>query len=242
MNKCMRMFPLVILAAATLSFAQETVQKPNSSEHQPQRGMERRDFRGVFGEITELSASSLKIKQPNGTLASVSLTPDTKFRQQRQEAKLSDLKVGDNVTVRGEATGENAWKATVVSVVPSRTEMESQFRNNLGKTMVIGEVKSIDPPKLTVQRVDGVEQTIEADENTSFRRGRGEDITMPDIKAGDTIFARGAIKDGVFVPTTVSVIDPEMARMMKERGAMFGMAGAAPNSGSPASKPENPKL
>lgn len=240
MNKCIRMFPLVVLAAATLSFAQEPVQKADAPEHQ--RGMNRRDFHGILGEITELSSSTLKIKQSNGTVGSVTLTPDTKFRKQRQEAKFSDLKVGDNVMVRGDSTGENAWKANVVSLVPSRTEMETQFRSNLGKTMVIGEVKSIDPPKLTVQRVDGVEQTIEADENTSFRRGRGEDITMPDIKAGDTIFARGAIKDGVFVPTTVSVIDPEMARMMKERGAMFGVAGAAPNPGSPASKPENPKL
>jgi len=96
----------------------------------------------------------------------------------------------------------------------------------MGKTIVVGDVKSIDPPKLTVSRTDGVEQTIEADENTSFRRGRDESITMPDIKAGDTIFARGELKNGTFVPTAVNVVPPEMARRMKENGGgMFFVDG-----------------
>ena len=84
--------------------------------------------------------------------------------------------------------------------------------------------------------MDGVDQTIEADENTSFRRGGGrfgtgaggpggsagaESITLPDIKVGDTILARGELKNDVFVPSAINVVDPEMARRMKEGGGMF---------------------
>jgi len=126
------------------------------------------------------------------------------------------------------------------------------MKEAMGKTMIVGEVKSIDAPKLTIARTDGVTQTIEADENTSFRRGRDESITLPDIKAGDTVFARGELKNGVFVPTNVSVLDPEMVRRMKERGGMIGFGGgfdrrsgqggasAPPNSGQQSS-PQVPK-
>jgi Domain of unknown function (DUF5666) len=65
-------------------------------------------------------------------------------------------------------------------------------------------VKSIDGTKITVQRRDGETQTIEADENTSFEKGR-EKVTLADIKPGDQVTGRGALKDGVFVPTELRV-------------------------------------
>jgi hypothetical protein len=117
----------------------------------------------------------------------------------------------------------------------------------MGKSIVIGEVKSIDPPKLTVTRTDGVEQTIEADESTSFRKGRGESITMPDIKPGDTIFARGELKNGTFVPSGINVLDPEMAQRIKEGGGMFVMGGGNggdrrhPPDQSQSAPPASPK-
>jgi hypothetical protein len=101
---------------------------------------------------------------------------------------------------------------------------------------VIGAVKSLDAPKLVVTRTDGVEQTIEADENTSFRKGRDESITLPDIKVGDTIFARGELKNGTFVPTTINVVPPEMAQRMKDGGGMVFMGGG-PGRDRPGQQP-----
>lgn len=125
--------------------------------------------------------------------------------------------------------------------------MQERMKEAMGKTIVVGEVKSIDAPKLTIQRSDGVEQTIEADESTSFRKGRDESITLPDIKAGDTVFARGELKNGVFVPAAINVVDPQMARRMKERGGTIGMGGggdrrdrSAPQSDS--SQPAQPQV
>ena len=50
----------------------------------------------------------------------------------------------------------------------------------------MGEVKTIDPPRVTVMRTDNVAQTLELNEETSLRRGR-ESITMAEIQAGDHV-------------------------------------------------------
>lgn len=214
-----------------------------SPQEQPERqrgGSGGREFRGAFGQITEISGSTLKIKLRDGSTGTVNTTADTKFRKEREQAKLSDFKVGDTIAVRGDSTGDKTWTAQMVSSAPSQAEVEQRMKAAMGKTMIVGEVKSIDAPKLTILRSDGVEQTIEADENTSFRKGRGESITMPDIKVGDTVFARGELKNNVFVPAAINVVDPEMARRLKEGGGMFVMGGG-PRSDRGSQRSDQPQ-
>lgn len=235
----------VLLLACAVGLAQA----PSQDQGQQRRGFGGREFRGAFGQITEISGSTLKIKLQDGSTGTVNTSSSTRFRKDQQDAKLSDFKVGDNIVVRGESSGDKVWTAQMVASAPSQAQMQERMKEAMGKTMVVGDVKSIDPPKITIQRIDGVEQTIEADENTSFRRGRGENITLPDIKAGDTVMVRGELKDGVFVPTNINVVDPQMAQRMKEGGVMmFGGPGPRGNGG-PAnaqdsqqpSSPQNPK-
>jgi Cu/Ag efflux protein CusF len=244
MKTLTRLFAFLVLVTTTLAFPQTGVggggdlDRPRSGE---------REFRGAFGEITEISGTTLKIKLRDGSIGTVNTTSDTRFRKERQEAKLSDFKVGDTVAVRGQSSGDKTWTAQVVNLAPSQGEMQARMKEQMGKSIVIGEVKSIDPPKLTVTRTDGVEQTIEADESTSFRKGRGESITMPDIKPGDTIFARGELKNGTFVPSGINVLDPEMAQRIKEGGGMFVMGGGNggdrrhPPDQSQSAPPASPK-
>lgn len=217
-----------LLLACCFAAAQQTA-PDQQGQNQERRGFGGREFRGTAGQITEISGSTLKIKLLDGSTGTVNITSDTRFRKAGQQAQLSDFKVGDNVMVRGDSTGDKTWTAQVIGEAPSQAEMQERqqrMKEAMGKTMVLGDVKSIDPPKLTVTRTDGVEQTIEADESTSFRRGRDESITMPDIKVGDTIFARGELKNGTFVPSAINVVPPEMARRMKENGGgMFIMDG-----------------
>ncbi len=219
---------LSVALACCFAVAQQAP-SDQQGQNQERRGFGGREFRGTAGQITEISGSALKIKLRDGSTGTVNITSDTRFRKAGQQAQLSDFKVGDNVMVRGDSTGEKTWTAQVIGEGPSQAqmqEMQQRMKDAMGKTMVVGDVKSIDPPKLTVTRTDGVEQTIEADENTSFRRGRDESITMPDIKVGDTIFARGELKNGAFVPAGITVVPPEMARRMKENGGgMFIMEG-----------------
>lgn len=210
----------LVVCACCAAFTQQPSQDQGQ---QPERGW--REFRGAFGPITEISGSTLKIKLPDGSIGTVTTTSSTRFRKEQQDAKLSDFKVGDTIMVRGESTADKTWTAHMIGSAPSQSQMQERMKEAMGKTMVLGEVKSVDAPKLTIKRVDGVEQTIEADENTSFRRGRGESITLPDIKTGDTVMARGELKNGVFVPTNINVVDPEMARRMKEGGGMVFLGG-----------------
>jgi Cu/Ag efflux protein CusF len=219
----------ISLALACPFAAAQQTPSDQQAQTQERRGFGGREFRGTAGQITEISGSKLTIKLRDGSTGTVNITSETRFRKADRQAQLSDFKVGDNVMVRGESTGDRTWTAQIVAEGPSQAQMQQmqqRMKDAMGKTIVVGDVKSIDPPKLTVTRTDGVEQTIEADENTSFRRGRDESITMPDIKVGDTIFARGELKDGTFIPTAVNVVPPEMARRMKENGGgMFFMDG-----------------
>ena len=108
----------------------------------------------------------------------------------------------------------------------------------MGKDYVVGEVKTVDAPKLTIVRVDKVTQTLQLNEDSTLRRGR-ESITMADIQPGDHVFARGAVANDVFVPKNLMLIPPEqwqrMQEMMNEGG---GKRGTTPqNPPAPAAPP-----
>jgi hypothetical protein len=110
-------------------------------------------------------------------------------------------------------------------------------QGTLGKDFVVGEVKSIDAPKLTVLRSDNVTQTIELNEETSLRKGR-ESVTIADVQVGDHVFARGALQNEVFVPKMVMVIGPEQWKRMQEMGGFQG-PGAGPAKPEKAAEPHN---
>ena len=83
----------------------------------------------------------------------------------------------------------------------------------------------------------------------------GESITLADVKVGDTVAGQGALKNGVFVPTELGVMDAS-AMTRRRRSAEGGTAGntgtATPGNASgnaspagqgtsPASTPTTPK-
>jgi hypothetical protein len=215
--------------------------------------------RGTFGKISALQADSIEITRPDGTSLSVKLTSSTEFRKDRQPAKLKDFKVGDTVMVRTEQSAGNSSSATatMVAAIPAggfggrgegRGEGQGRqvmMQGTMGKDYIVGEVKSIDAPKLTILREDHVTQTLELNEETSLRRGR-ESITMADIQPGDHVFARGALAGDVFVPKGVNVISPEQWKRMQEmtneggerRGGTPQSAPAPTTSAPPQNPPE----
>jgi hypothetical protein len=205
------------------------------------------DERGhrVFGKISALHPDSIEVTGLDGTKVSVKLTSSTEFRRDRQPAKMSDFKVGDAVMVRtDQAVGDGAVTALMVAAAPSggfaaRGEGRGagggqvMMQGTMGKDYVVGEVKSVDAPKLTVLRVDNVTQTLELNEDTSLRRGR-ESITMADIQPGDHIFSRGAVANGVFVPKGVNVIPPEQWQRMQEMMSQGGEQRGGNSRGAPS--------
>lgn len=203
------MLLLLLFALGAIASTQETEPAPPAGQQsQPSQNRQprpewrgRMGMNGVAGQITAIQGNTLTLKTQDGKEAKVTVDEQTRIMRDRQPAKLSDFKVGDDIMVRGEPAGEGAWKALALF---NADAMMMAMRENLGKSFIAGEVKSIEDTKLTIERVDGKTQVIEVDENTSFFRRR-ENITLPDIKPGDQVFGQGELKDGIFVAKTLRV-------------------------------------
>jgi hypothetical protein len=228
---------------------------PTTMQGEPEASPARQQGRGrpLFGKISAIENHAMEITRQDGTKVSIKLTSSTEFRKERQPAKIGDFKVGDAVIVRtnqdsqdsGDSSGATAL---MVALVPPGFTAGGGMNGpgggmpgTMGKDYIVGEVKSIEPPKLTVLRMDNVTQTLELNEETSLRRGR-DSITMADIQPGDHILARGAVANDVFVPKGVYLIPPEQWKRMQEMGEGRGTRGAAPQgSATPATPPGAPQ-
>jgi Domain of unknown function (DUF5666) len=227
---------LIVMSVAIGCAAQDAPAGPPPGGQPPpssdgQRGDGRR-FQGIGGAITAMSGNTLTVKTLDGGSAQVNLTDKTRYRRDRQPAQLSDFKVGDLIMVRGQPSGDNAWTADVVAARPAGGGPGGEgFREAMGKRFIVGEIKSVSGTQLTIQRPDGVSQTISVDESTSFKN-QGESITLADLKPGDHVFGRGELKNNIFVPSELNVGDPRI--MMRggpgQGGAGQGQAGDAPVS------------
>jgi hypothetical protein len=238
---------LLFLLAATTGQAQAPASAARGQEQgEPPAAGQRRgpndgQGQGLFGKITAINKGSLELAKPDGTTVMVKITDKTEYRKDRQVAKLEDFKVGDLVFVRGD---ENADHTVTAQMIGGRSgggpEGGRGFGGGggfgeLGKDFVVGEVKSVEAPKLTVLRPDNVTQTLELNEETSLRRGR-ESITMADIQPGDHVVVRGAVQNNAFVPKNVIVLSPEQWKQLEEMRRMSGMrpAGNEPAGSKPA--------
>lgn len=238
---------LTLLLAATMGRGQSPDAAPASQgQGAPSAERERRgpdDGRGqpLFGKITSIGKGTMEVAKPDGTAVTVKITNKTEYRKDRQSAKLEDFKVGDLVFVRGD---ENANHGVTAQMIGGRSgggpEGGNRSFGELGKDVVVGQVQSVDAPKLTVLRPDKVTQTLELNEGTSLRRGR-ESITMADIQPGDHIVVRGAVENNAFVPKNVMVFSAEQWKQLEEMRKMSGLgpAGNAPAGNPPATVPKS---
>lgn len=190
---------MILSALSAFALAQDN---PPATRPGGARGPGRggRQFQGVMGTITALDKSQLTLKTADGKTVTVNLSADTHYRKDAQPAALEDFKVGDMVMVGGDPAGEDTWNARFIA---TRGANSQQARGEMGKNFIAGEIKTIDGTHLTILRPDGETQTIQVDENTSFRK-QGESITLADFKAGDHVFGRGEIKNGTFVAAVLN--------------------------------------
>jgi hypothetical protein len=184
----------------------------------------------------------IELTKPDGSTARVKITDKTEYRKDRQPAKLGDFKVGDMVFVRGE---ENADRSVTAQLIGARSGGGPEVIGRgsgggtgggfgeLGKDFIVGEVKSVDAPNLTVLRPDNVTQTLELNEGTSLRRGR-ESITMADIQPGDHVVVRGGVENNAFVPKSLMLFSPDQWKQIEEMRRMSGMG---PSGNPPAGNP-----
>jgi len=243
-----------LLFLATHLVAQDPPVAPPAGQAGSGQGLGRGAGRpGVFGKITAINGQTLEIATRDGQTVTVKITGDTQFRKDREAAKLSDFKVGDMVGIRGDENPDHTWTAQMIGSRPNggfrggqgagegRGAAEGrgpggpgmrQQLGVLGQDYVVGEIKAIDAPSLTILRPDNVTQSVQLDENTSLRKGR-DSITMADIQPGDHVFIRGGMVNNSFQPKNVMIMSPEQWKRMQENG----MLGGANGSNTPTSKP-----
>jgi hypothetical protein len=247
-----------------------------------EQGVGRGQFAGmqrIAGTITTIAGSQVTIKTVDGAVYQVVTTDNTRVMRGRgNPAKLADLKAGDGLMAMGnmDAPNKTIHAAMLISMdadqMKRMEDAQKQQIANLGKTMIAGRVTAIDMDNatVTVERPDGVSQTIGFDENTSFRRGRGtfmggsgsgfssangsaagaeananaaptgESITLADIKTGDRVAGPGEVKSGRFVAKELTVLTPGNGRR-RSTDTKEGAEPATPDNGKPQPVTQSPK-
>jgi hypothetical protein len=247
-----RVATLVLIAAMAATPA--TMRAQQEQEDGPAGG----SFAGgqmVRGVVTATSADKLTLKTEAGVVYQVALSANTRVTRDRQPVKAAEIKVGDGIGAMGVMDPPTKTiHAVFVGVIDA--EQVKKAKEDLGKVYIAGKITAIDMDalKLTVMRPDGVSQVIGVDEQTSFKRGGrgmaamvngsgdvpasggaatgGESITLADVKVGDSVAGRGAMKSGTFVPTELSVMDASMRQRRRRAGADAG-GSSAPSSAAP---------
>jgi preprotein translocase subunit YajC len=179
--------------------------------------------RSVMGTVTEVATDHYTLKTEAGEVYTVHFSVNTRILKQNvqhhgegvqgmggngpQSIKPSDIKVGDAVAVMGEvdASAKSVGAVAVVQIDPDRAKQLRELQASFGKTWLIGKVTAVNETTVTLMsNVDHTAHSFVADENTTLRKGR-EPITLADVQVGNMVRAEGAVKDGVFVATSISV-------------------------------------
>jgi len=222
-------------------------------------GGERGAFAGgqmVRGTVTAVGADQITVKTEEGDVYQIAVSANTRVMKDRQPIKVADIKAGDGVGAMGVMDAPTKTvHAVFVAVIDA--EQVKKAREGLGKVYITGKVTAVDMDnaRITVMRPDHVSQTIQADETTSFRRGGrrqqaaateapaaganpgAESITLADVKVGDMVMGRGAVKSGFFVPTELRVMDASVRG--QEQGRRHGAA--APAASADGNHPASPQ-
>lgn len=224
-------FLLTALAVAPHLRAQQPPQQEQEQEQADGRGpmsVLGPNGGGTAGTVTAIAGSEITIKNEQGETYKIATSPNTHFRKDREEARLSDIKVGDTVMAAGnlDDQAKTIGAVFVALMTPEQAARMRQMRADFGKTWTVGRITAIHDLTLTIERPDKVTQTITVDENTAFRRGgRGpnaEDITFPDIKVGDNIRATGALQGENFLAANLVVLPPGAIRTFRRRAERSG--------------------
>lgn len=175
--------------------------------------------RGVLGTVTEVAGDHYTITTDAGETYIVHFSVNTRILRQSaqrrgqgaeggnppQSIKPADIKVGDAIAASGEvdATAKSVGAVFILQIDPERAKQMRAMQANYGKTWLAGKVTAIDGVNVTLLGInDHTAHTFAADENTTFRKRR-EPITLADIQVGDTVRVEGAVKDGIFLATSV---------------------------------------
>jgi hypothetical protein len=188
---------------------------------------------GVAGTVTEAAADHYTIKTDAGEIYVVHFSVNTQILKQivqrsnpgkgsgergagggnREDSepqiiKSGEIKAGDAIGAMGEvnAAAKSVGATHILLIDPERARQMREMQANYGKTWLMGKVTAVDGVKVTLLGgPDSTAHAFVADESTTFRKRR-EPITLADIQVGDMVRVEGAVKDGIFLAASVSVM------------------------------------
>ena len=170
----------------------------------------RLDLPNVQGTVKSVHGSDAIIQTEAGQTYTVHTSDNTRIFKDRKPLKMSEIHVGDMLMAAG-MLDANSHLLRAVFVGDLDAATVQKMRAELGKTWIAGKVLKIEEARITVDRMDHQTQVIEADDSTSFLKD-GQNVTLLDVHVGDAIRAKGELKNGVFVPSQLTVIDPTHRR------------------------------
>jgi hypothetical protein len=151
---------------------------------------------GETGTVTKISGSTLTLRTLAGTVT-VTTTSTTTYSREGQQVKLSAIKVGDVVAVRGKPTGTTPTATSPIAATAITIEVPS----------VSGRVQSVSGNTVTLVTSDGQLELVELSSATAYHGVRGATATLSSIKAGVYIVAQGTQVDlGTFNADDVQVL------------------------------------
>src|SRR6202167_3107168 len=162
---------------------------------------------GVRGTVTAAGQGSFTIRTEEGETYQVLYSPNTRLMKDRQPIEAGDIHVGDMLMAGGFIGPQGKNRRAVFFYAIDAAEVRNA-RAGFGKTWIMGKVTAIHELKITIERAtDKQAQVVAVDENTSFRKRR-EDVTLADVKVGDTINAQGALHADTFLATALRIMTP----------------------------------
>ena len=148
---------------------------------------------------------SFAVKPDSGQPGKSLYGANTRLMRDRDPIRATEVQPGDMLFAAGNVDEKKKTVGAAVLIdIPA--EEVRKAREGLGRTWSAGKILAINGTRLRVQRLDGVEQSVAVDENTSFRERR-DSITLGDVHPGQGFRAEGKLADGVFTATTLTVFD-----------------------------------
>ena len=196
----------VALIAAMIAVS-AVMRDHNTNANTVNAGFQNGFNRPVAGTIQAIKGSSFTVKETtfNGQSATtqVATTDKSTFRRMAT-GKLTDLKVGDTVTIAGTTT-DNVFTATRISEANGQANVVRngpaqaggatgggpRFFRNGGGDMRIGKITSIAGDTITLSALDGTTVTAKTTASTVVRVTKT--ITLKSLKVGDQVRVFGTL-------------------------------------------------
>lgn len=159
----------------------------------------------VSATTTGKNDGSFAVKTDSGAPWKVLYGANTRLMKAGNPIRAGEIEAGDMIFAAGNVDAKKKTIGAAILIdIPA--EEVRKAREGLGKTWSAGKILEIAGTKIRVQRLDGVEQNIAVDENTSFREKR-ESVTLADLRPGEGFRAEGHVVNGTFTATTFTVFD-----------------------------------